>query len=132
MAGNPAVITGCGKKQDGQLLFIVSSQTQAGRYYVVTHYGNSLKCNCQAGQYGKHCAHVAAVEARLQRALSREIGALSIPREYVMRAPLSILDDKAEEKPVEKPRPLTAQMSAQVLRDTAPLYRDSKPFSIWK
>lgn len=128
MAGNPAVITGCGKRQDGQLLFIVSSQTQAGRYYVVTHYGNSLRCNCQAGQYGKHCAHVAAVRARLQRALSGGIGALSIPREYAMRAPLSVMEDKTP----EKPRPLTAQMDVQTLRDTAPMYRSNAGFSIFK
>jgi hypothetical protein len=130
-----AVVTGHGKKRDGQILYTVSSQSQVGRSYLVFDYGNSLRCNCQAGQYGKHCAHVEAVRARLATYAMEGIGGLSTPREYGMRGALSPLDDKPEkapQKPVEKPRPLTAQMSAQALRDTAPLYRSNAGFSIWK
>jgi hypothetical protein len=56
-------------------------------------YGKSLKCDCEAATYGKRCAHIAAVEARLAAAQSTAIGALTTTRDYDDR--MSLASEKA-------------------------------------
>jgi hypothetical protein len=87
MADKAAIITGYGRDRAGRRIFIVSSRSRPGRYHVVTDYGKSLKCDCEAATYHKRCAHVLAV-ARITGAQSPHVGAISQPRAPDDRVPL--------------------------------------------
>jgi hypothetical protein len=54
------------RKSDGAPVYAVPSRSEANRWHLVVVNGLHLACDCVAGQYGRYCAHRAAVRARLE------------------------------------------------------------------
>ena len=75
-----AVCAGSGDRQAGRAhggrprdaqerwgpIYAVPSRSEANRWHLVVVDGLHLVCDCVAGQYGRYCAHRAAVRARLE------------------------------------------------------------------
>ncbi len=53
------------RKSDGAAIYCVPSRSESNRWHLVRVNGLQLTCDCTAGQYGRYCAHRAAVRARL-------------------------------------------------------------------
>src|SRR5258706_6302710 len=61
-----AVVAHGTRKSDGAAVYAVPSRSEANRWHLVVVNGLHLACDCVAGQYGRYCAHRAAVRARLE------------------------------------------------------------------
>lgn len=125
-------VVGAGYTKDGhRRVYAVPSRSEANRWHLVTVDGERLSCDCpQATKGRKVCAHRAAVRARIleERRIAAALG-----------------DDAADdgEEPEDTGWTITprgrdalrgfeATQAQRAQRETAPLYRDNKPFSIWK
>ncbi len=54
------------RKADGAAVYAVPSRSEVNRWHLVVVSDLRLVCDCVAGQYGRYCAHRAAVRARLE------------------------------------------------------------------
>lgn len=54
------------RKSDGAAIYAVPSRSEQNRWHLVVVTGLELTCDCHAAQYGRYCAHRAAVRARLE------------------------------------------------------------------
>jgi hypothetical protein len=54
------------RKSDGAAIYAVPSRTESNRWHLVRVHDATLQCDCVAAQYGRYCAHRAAVRARLE------------------------------------------------------------------
>lgn len=93
------LITGFGHTKDGRTLYTVTSRSRPGAFHLVTTESGRHSCDCEAGKFGKHCAHVEAVKAKIKA-----------------------------KKPVTA---VTTEYREPSFRDSAPLFRDNEPFSIF-
>lgn len=134
-------------KSTGQRFWLVSSQTHPERPHIVFLHADTgrLSCDCPAGSHGRICVHRAAVHMQLTVQAAR-FAALDAQVEAALR--------EAEE--TSKIARLTTEMEAIAMaaaetaaltrkqaqleqweresreRDAAPLYRDNRPFSIFR
>jgi hypothetical protein len=76
-----------GKMHDGLLIFIVSDPTHANKLRTVREQRGNFICDCEKGK--RHCEHVDAVEERLFKAQTRQIGGVTTTREYEDRMSLN-------------------------------------------
>ena len=124
------------RKADGAKIYAVPSQSEANRWHIVTLLGNRLLCDCQSRVV---CAHRGAVhmelvvEADRRQQLAEDVeAALRDEREATSRR---LLDDAARRlETVERSLDAWEQEREQARekRETAPLYRDNRPISIFK
>src|SRR5258708_29727915 len=54
------------RKSDGAAIYCVPSRTHANTWHLIVVNELELTCDCAAAQYGRYCAHRAAVRARLE------------------------------------------------------------------
>ncbi len=59
-------VIGRGWTHDGRRCYAVPSRSESNRWHIVVVNGLHLTCDCYAGQYGRICAHRAAVRQRIQ------------------------------------------------------------------
>ncbi|HUY79235.1 MAG TPA: hypothetical protein VMV29_20875 [Ktedonobacterales bacterium] len=104
------------RKSDFALVWFIPSQHEANRWYQVTQVGAHMECACRGYRdFAQTCAHIGAVcndlaaEARAFAAAQAAAQVASIGSARVLTA------DEIEQQ-----------------RDTAPLARDNKPFSLFK
>jgi len=101
------------RKRDNASVYMVPSRSEANRWYVVAVEGErTLSCECPAGKYGKIGAHRAAVHL----VLAAEA-----------RAEEMIVEEDALEAEEQEERQLAARF-----RDEVPMWRDDRPFSLFK
>jgi SWIM zinc finger len=60
-------VIGSGTTSEGTPFYCVPSSSEPERVHLVRQYATRLQCDCTAAQYGRRCAHVAAVAALKQR-----------------------------------------------------------------
>ena len=94
------------RKSDGARVFAVSSASQPGRWHLVVIEAGRLHCDCPARSY---CKHRAVVHARLSA--EHEASQREAERQHAKRL---------------------AAAERERARDAAILYRNNRPFSIWR
>lgn len=118
----PLAVIGTGEMLDGGHVYIVPSQTEAGRVHLVRQLPTRLQCDCRAFHYRGKCAHVEAVKAHKAALLLAEVDETRAQLQTVRR-------DLAH---VNAAAQTSAQTSAQ---DTRPAYfggRSQAAFSLMK
>lgn len=112
--------------------FYLTNSSSTDGVHVVKQHGNHLSCDCQASQHGKICQHRASVYMHLQVAAARrqahaEAIEAALEQETAIAKPATgaaITTPKAATN-------ATPKTSTQTPGRTAPLYRDSRPCSIF-
>ncbi len=94
-------------RSTGEQLYAVNSATEANRWHLVVVRGGALVCDCAAVQRSRYCTHRGLVHAKLRQEAksAREVA------------------DIAE---------VARRIHVAVACDETPLYRDNRPFSIFK
>jgi hypothetical protein len=92
------------RRSDGARVILTTSSEGAARLHCVAVTERALECDCKAGQHGRYCMHRAVVRDHL-------------------------VAERAELNRKLRARPARVTTAAE--RDTAPLYRSNKPFSIF-
>lgn len=146
-AGKSGVkVLACGRiKSTGQRFWIVSSVSDADHPHLCFKLASGrISCDCKAGRSAGRdgvCHHVAAVvmhetvQADRRRRQAEEMEAAEREERAAIHARLSALNARMERHGAgAQPRQMEqAEWQREAAeRDSAPLYRDTKPFSIFR
>lgn len=130
-------------KSTAQRFWIVSSATDAAHPHLCFLMASGrLSCDCKAGRASRVCQHVAAVvmfetvQADRRRRQAEEIEAAEREEREAVHARLCELNARLERHGPRGAQPRQMEPAywqrAAEERDAAPLYRDNKPFSIFR
>lgn len=121
-------VTGQGvRKSDGARIFTVSSASQPGRWYLVVIEDGRLHCDCPAKTY---CKHRARVHARL---IAEHAASQAAQIAQGIHEVSQGVDEVSKLREAERQhaKRLAASEREQA-REAAILYRNTRPFSIWR
>lgn len=102
------------RNADGAVVLFTTSSQGAGKLHAVAVTTTALECDCKAGQHGAYCCHRIVVHDTLvaERATAHK---------------------RAQVRHAARPAVLAPHgAEAARMRDTAPLARDNRGFSLWK
>jgi hypothetical protein len=116
------------RRDTGELIWLVRSRSNPGRYCLLTVSGETIHCACPQAEHHGICAHAAAVRLALQAETQHRV-LPACPPHTPSPAPQAPRQDPRSASRREQERQQRAEAER---RERALLWTDDRPFSVWK
>jgi predicted nucleic acid-binding Zn finger protein len=126
----PVAVVGTGVLKNGNGFYLVPSESDPTRYYVVEQHPTHLNCTCKDHFYrGRRCKHIAAVVAHKTRLQYEQAQAQMAEMTRILRQ-VNVGLDELDRR--EMARMSASRVAGSHVGDTALLRRNNRPFSLMK